>query len=199
MHYCSLRVREFTSYCVLAMLAAFWLTPTASADDALWSQLRDGGKVVLIRHATTPSQFGDPEGMRLDDCATQRNLTDAGREQAKRIGQAFAENTVKVSQVRTSQLCRCIDTARLAFGAATVWEDLTGIVQDSPERRQQKAQALRRALATLPSTPGENVIFVTHNFNIKDATGESVAMGEALVIQPKGEHGFDVLGRIPAP
>lgn len=169
------------------------------ANDTVWSKLREGGNIVLIRHALTPAQFGDPPGMNLDDCATQRNLTDAGREQAKRIGAAFAEQKATVHDVRSSRLCRCIDTAQLAFGKFSVQDELTAITQDTPERRKEKAEWLKRFLATRPSANDHNIVLVTHNFNIQDATGVSIAMGEALVIRPQGEANFEIIGRLAAP
>ena len=58
----------------------------AVADEALWQLMRGGGQVILMRHAVTTPGVGDPTGFKLDDCSTQRNLTDAGREDARRVG-----------------------------------------------------------------------------------------------------------------
>src|SRR5262249_12841152 len=71
--------------CLLVLCA---LGPAAlRADDALWSLLRAGGQVVLLRHDKTDPGVGDPPGMKLDDCATQRNLSDEGRAHARRLGE----------------------------------------------------------------------------------------------------------------
>ena len=71
---------------LLALLASLAWTPLASADEALWSLLKGGGQVILIRHALTSPGVGDPEGMKLDDCSTQRNLSDEGRVHARQLG-----------------------------------------------------------------------------------------------------------------
>jgi hypothetical protein len=87
---------------------------TSAVDTEMWSRLREGtGYVVLLRHAQTVAGTGDPPGFRLEDCATQRNLSAEGREQATRIGQAFKRQNVNVVQVLSSQYCRCLETARL--------------------------------------------------------------------------------------
>lgn len=179
----------------------FFAIASASAlgDDALWAHLRQGGLIVLMRHAMTPVLFGDPPGMRLDDCATQRNLTESGREQAKRIGAAFTQQQVKVYEVRSSRLCRCLDTARLAFGQAIAFDEISSITQDTLERREEKSTWLRRFLSAPTAMPDSNLVLVTHNFNIQDATGITIAMGESLVIRPKGEAGFEVIGNLPPP
>ena len=78
---------------LLALLA--W-TPFASADEALWSLLKGGGQVILVRHALTTPGVGDPEGMTLGDCSTQRNLNDEGRAHARQLGDAFRTRGVAV-------------------------------------------------------------------------------------------------------
>ena len=87
----------------------------AAASDQLWALLKGGGQVILIRHAITTPGVGDPPGMRLDDCSTQRNLTDEGRRDARRLGEAFRARGIPVGRVLSSPWCRCLETARLAF------------------------------------------------------------------------------------
>ena len=74
---------------IAAVLLALAAIPIADADESLWGLLKGGGQVVLMRHAVTTPGVGDPEGMRLGDCATQRNLSDEGRAHAKQVGEAF--------------------------------------------------------------------------------------------------------------
>ncbi|MGZ5074629.1 MAG: histidine phosphatase family protein, partial [Usitatibacter sp.] len=105
----------------LALLASAADARAAGAEDeALWALLRSGGQVVLMRHTVTPPGVGDPPGMRVDDCSTQRNLTEEGRRQAREIGEAVRTHRVEFDRVLSSPLCRCLDTARLAFGRAEV-------------------------------------------------------------------------------
>src|SRR6478752_9352840 len=101
--------------------ALLFLLPTlvaatqARADEALWRLLKAGGQVVLMRHAATTPGAGDPDGMVLHDCGTQRNLSDEGRAHARQVGEAFRARGVHVAQVLSSPWCRCLETARLAF------------------------------------------------------------------------------------
>ena len=104
------------------------LLPTAAtADEKLWALLQAGGQVVLIRHSLTTPGVGDPPAMKLDDCSTQRNLVDEGRRHAREVGAAFKARNVPVDSVLSSPWCRCIETARLAFGRAEVSESLSNL------------------------------------------------------------------------
>src|SRR5262245_54379255 len=105
---------------VLAALLFLVAAPQAHSDDAEpWTSLRSGGVVALVRHAATTGGAGDPPGFRLDDCATQRNLTERGREQARRLGDQLRAEGVSVTKVLSSQWCRCRETAALmGFGTA---------------------------------------------------------------------------------
>jgi hypothetical protein len=99
---------------VLVTLAM--VTPGLAGDgaDPVWAALAQGGLVVLIRHGNAPPGYGgDPPGFRFDDCTTQRNLDDAGREQARALGAAFRKQGVRVDRVVASPMCRCTETAEL--------------------------------------------------------------------------------------
>src|SRR5687768_7388314 len=105
-----------------AFLAAAVAVPFARAeeDDAArtWGRLREGGHVILVRHASTVPGTGDPASFRLGDCATQRNLSGEGREESRRLGARLRAERVPVGAVYTSPWCRCRETAVLAFGKA---------------------------------------------------------------------------------
>jgi phosphohistidine phosphatase SixA len=130
----------------------------AAADDALWALLKGGGQVVMIRHVYAPGVF-DPPGARPDDCATQRNLDAQGRDEARRLGEAFRSRTIPVGDVRSSRWCRCLETARIAFGRVEPWPMLNGFLNDPSQEVPRTAEV--RALASKPFTGG-NVILVTH-------------------------------------
>ena len=100
-----------TTLCVLCILLPF-ITAAQTDQDIAWTQLRQGRAVALIRHAIAPG-LGDPSGFRIGDCTTQRNLSQEGRDQARRIGEFFREKGVKETSVYSSQWCRCSETARL--------------------------------------------------------------------------------------
>lgn len=118
--------------------------------------LRQGGVAVLLRHAQTTPGTGDPAGLRLGDCATQRNLSDAGRRQARRIGAWFGERGLRPAAVRSSAWCRCIDTAMLAFGRSTPWPPLHSFFGEPPAAREASRAALARALAASRPAPSRS-------------------------------------------
>ena len=103
------------------VLLVLWVSSAVVVEDAaaqedtstLWAALRAGGHVALVRHGATAGGAGDPPGFRLDDCATQRNLTDKGRAEARRLGEQFRSEDVAVGKLMSSQWCRCQETAAL--------------------------------------------------------------------------------------
>jgi broad specificity phosphatase PhoE len=161
---------------------------------ALWSELERGGVVVLLRHAQTEPGIGDPPGFRLGDCATQRNLSAEGRRQAQRIGAALAARGVRIDQVLSSQWCRCLETARLAFpkGAVEPFPALNSFFEDRSTESQQTREAAARIAAI--RTPA-NVVFVTHQVNILALAGVAVGSGEAVLVRSAGGS-VQTLGRL---
>ena len=179
---------------VLLVAIAIWALPApAAASDAVWSLLRGGGQVVLLRHGTTTPGVGDPPGFRLEDCATQRNLSEEGRSESRRIGAAFRARSVPVSQVLSSPWCRCLETARLAFGRAEPWTALNNLFGNRSREAEQVA-AMRERVSQRPADG--NLVLVTHGSTIQALTGQSVAMGEFLVATPEDGGRFRVAGRI---
>lgn len=177
----------------LFALGAGLIAGAAQADDALWARLQQGGFTLFVRHASTVPGTGDPPGFRLDRCETQRNLSAAGRDEARALGEAFRFHRVPVAQVLSSRWCRCRDTAALAFGRAEPWPMLDSLYDDSPSSADQKTRAVK-ALAARPIAG--NRVLVTHNFNVQAATGVSPAPGEIVVTETDGAGGLRVAGRI---
>ena len=178
-------------------LAALASVPAWAMDDAkLWGELRRGGNVILMRHASTLPGPGDPPGLRLDDCSTQRNLSDAGRDEARRIGERLKRERVPVAKVYTSPWCRCRDTAMLAFGKSEDWTPLASVF-DAPDRDREYTESVRKRIGTYSSREMKgNVVMVTHNVNIASLTKLSVAPGEMVVVRPDGCCGLRVVGRL---
>lgn len=172
--------------CCLALLSAaalpgvaFGQAREAPLDAAALAALREGGVVLALRHALAPGTF-DPPGFALGQCSTQRNLSDEGRAQARRIGAWFAQVGLRPQRVRTSQWCRCQETARLAFGAADDWPMLNSLAREGPAEATREA-ALREALAAVPR--GAFEVWVTHQFNIRALSGETTGSGDGVVLR----------------
>jgi len=166
----------------LLATSALLLSGAARAQTGLdfWALLREGGCVLLMRHAQTEPGIGDPPGFRLGDCSTQRQLSEAGREQARRVGRVFTQQGIAISEVRSSGWCRCTDTAQLAFGTHTVWPAIHSFFQDGDGPLQ--TQAVLQAVAGLRAP--SNLMLVTHQVNISALTGAFPAMGEIFVTRP---------------
>lgn len=178
---------------LVAAAFLFGWAATAMADGASWATFAEGGRTILIRHATAPGT-GDPAGFSIGDCSTQRNLSAEGREQARRIGEAFASAGVPVDAVYSSLWCRCIDTAEHAFPELDVvpLPALNSFFGDRSTESEQTGQAL----AAIRSFAGSgNQVFVTHQVNITALTGIVPRQGEALLVEPDGE-GLKIVARI---
>ena len=160
----------------------------------LWPELTRGGVAILLRHAQTEPGVGDPPNFRIGDCSTQRNLSEAGRQQARRIGSAFATRAIRIEQVLSSQWCRCLETARLAFPGTQVdpFPALNSFFEDrSSEQKQTRDAMARIAAIRAPS----NLVFVTHHVNVLALTGEVAGSGEAILVRPAGT-AVRVIGRL---
>jgi phosphohistidine phosphatase SixA len=189
---------------VVLLLGCFVAAADAGAGQRtapeLWDLLKSGGHVALIRHARAPG-FGDPPGFRLADCATQRNLSDEGREQARRIGQAFRDNGVAVDNVLSSEWCRCLETAALlGLGPVERFPALNSFF----EMRENRDPQMKILVPWVRDARPEGVfVLVTHQVVISALTGEGAGSGEIVVVRPRGDTPGDgtieVLGTIPPP
>lgn len=179
----------------LALLGALALP--ASADDVLWKKLEtESNLVVLMRH-TQPAGGNPLAWDESGKCKGESMLTPSGEAHAKRIGAAFASHGVK-PRIVSSPMCRCRDTARIAFGNDIVTdEDLREVASadsDRMKRFERKAQSL------IASSRGAvPVVLVSHRPNIDLLTMELVDEGELLVGRANANGEIDVLGRIKVP
>jgi phosphohistidine phosphatase SixA len=178
----------------LLMALALCAATAAHADEKLWALLKAGGQVVLVRHGLTTPGVGDPEGMKLDDCASQRNLNEEGRSEARRLGEAFGRRGIAVGEVLASPWCRCIETARLAFGSEPKVEAALGNLFGRPERSAAQLAQLRPLASRRPAAG--NRVMVSHGSTILALTGVSPDTAEMVVLTPQAQGGFAVAGRM---
>ncbi len=181
---------------VLFALLAALLVPAAQADEALWAKLKAGGNVVLMRHASTEAGLGDPPGFKLGDCATQRNLSEAGREEARRLGRLLKFRAINFTTAKSSQWCRCQETAKLAFGEDPEPWPLLNSLNANPAGEAALVKEVNALAAKVK--PPYNAVLVTHNFNIRALTGISPKEAEIIVARASGGK-LEVVGRIPLP
>lgn len=174
--------------------AAAQAAAPGGTDPALAARLQQGGVVAAFRHANAPGTF-DPPGLDLARCSTQRNLDDAGRAQARRLGQWFVQQGLRPARVRTSPWCRCRDTATLAFGQADDWAALGSPRGVSEQAGAAHLAQLRQALQARRRQAGFEV-WVTHMFVLSDLVATATASGEGLLLQAGPDGQPQVLGRI---
>jgi len=168
----------------LALAAALVLGPAVAAaqvpsigiDDAA-ARLSAGGYVLMMRHAQTEPGVGDPPQFRIGECTTQRNLSPEGREQARAIGATLRAAGIRIAQVRSSQWCRCRETAELAFGAHEAWPALNSFFADRSDEPRRTAE-VRRFAGGLRAP--DNAMLVTHQVNISAVFGSYASPGEIV-------------------
>jgi phosphohistidine phosphatase SixA len=182
---------------VVALLLA--IAPGVAADGSkeAWDALVTGGHVALIRHGNAPpGHGGDPPGFKIDDCATQRNLDERGREQARALGGALRAHGVRVDRILSSPWCRCLETARLmAVGPV---ESSWALVPDRQPSAPVRVLELRDMVAAWRG-PG-TLVLVTHGLAVGPLIGILPNQGETLVLKPGHDSwpGAKLVGRIPA-
>jgi phosphohistidine phosphatase SixA len=178
---------------MVAAIALVFSTSTASADEALWTALREGRAVAIMRHALAPGT-GDPAEFRLDDCSTQRNLSDQGRDQARAIGAQFRANHIGTAAIRTSQWCRCLETARLLdLGPVEELPALNSFFRNRAREPEQTA-ATKSFLSDWDGA--RPLVLVTHQVNITALTGVFPTSGEIVVVGLPLSDEAEVLGTI---
>ncbi|MGE3109493.1 MAG: histidine phosphatase family protein [Phycisphaerales bacterium] len=157
----------------------------AFADDAdLIRSLRKGGYVLALRHAQTDMTQKDEQGNNFEDCAKQRQLSQSGRENARKIGEWFKQIGIPVGAVLTSPFCRNKETAQRAFGRFTIDNAVMGQDDDSVGQR-------RALLSTAPEA-GKNTVVISHQKEMTKTTGldlNEFGEGGALVLTPSGGPG----------
>ena len=168
----------------------------AAASEEVWAALVNGSHVALVRHGNAPPGYGgDPPGFKIDDCATQRNMDERGRAQARAVGEAFRHHGVRVDKILSSPWCRCLETARLmALGPV---ENAWAVA--ASDRSPERLVVLKQMVASWRG-PG-TLVLVTHALTVQALVGIMPGQAETVVLRPKlgNEPGVDVVGRIPVP
>ena len=157
------------------------LTSSIKADSQqkLINELKEGGKIIFIRHAYAPGN-GDPLNFDKKDCSTQRNLNDQGIQQAKKIGLFFLKNEIVVDDVYSSEWCRCKDTAKYAFGEFETFDALNSFYQAKFSKNKDKQTTDLKKFIEIWSDD-KNLILVTHYVVISEMLGVGVGSGEIIV------------------
>src|SRR5688572_29717818 len=174
----------------ILFVSSVWAEPGAE----LLGLLREGGYVLYLRHTSTDFSQNDSRMKSFEDCASQRNLTDRGRDEARAIGEHVKRLKIPIGEVLASPFCRTMETARLAFGKAIATNDVRGgPASDTGERYG----ALKKLLsARVPK--GTNLVISSHGNPFQAVAGPPyLAEGEIAVVRPEGGGRFSVIARIP--
>ncbi len=168
------------------------LTTSIKADlnQNLMKQLVDGEKLIFIRHAYAPGS-GDPNNFNLNDCLTQRNLSEEGRKQAQKIGEFFEKNKIKIEKVFSSEWCRCKETAKIAFEDYSTKNFLNSFYSSKyAKNRTKQIKELNDYVRQFKSS--KNLVFVTHYVLISEVLDYASSSGEIVV----SDKNFNMIGSI---
>ena len=156
----------------------------------LINQLEDGGKLIFIRHAYAPGN-GDPAGFNLNDCFTQRNLSEDGRKQSQRIGEFFDKNKIEIDKVLSSEWCRCKETAKIAFKNYSTNSFLNSFYSAKFYKNKDKQIiAFNNYIKNFKSK--KNLILVTHYVFISEVLNYGPSSGEIVV----SDKNLDIIGSL---
>ncbi len=190
---------KWATAAALAAGLAMGVAKTANAEltsAELVRVLQTGGHVVYMRHTLTDRSQEDLDHANLDNCATQRNLSEEGRQQARVIAQATRQLRIQFDSVMTSPYCRAKETASLAFGGGQLTPSLRYLSHQPENEQPYSRQEIRRMLSTPPSNGG-NTILVSHTENLKQTAGIwPKNSGVMHVFEPQGDGSFRHLGKI---
>jgi phosphohistidine phosphatase SixA len=158
--------------------------------------VQQGGTVILLRHTSTERHSDETIKFVMEDCTTQRTLTDEGRREAKQIGEAFQKLGIQVDEVLSSPYCRTLETGRIAFGKATATDVLSVGDALSVDGKVGRGTEIRKLLDTPPAA-GKNTILITHTGNLLYSFGlDSRPEGIAHVFAPNGTGRPSYLGHL---
>ena len=173
---------------LIIFLLIVFSTPINSQEQLI-NLLKDGEKLIFIRHAYAPGN-GDPANFQLNDCSTQRNLNYKGIDQSKKIGQFFSENKIQIDRVLSSEWCRCKDTAKFAFNKYITFNALNSFYD--PRFKKNKDKQIRDLKNYIFNWSGEkNLVLVTHFVVISEVLNISAISGEIIV----SDRAFNIIGR----
>ncbi len=149
------------------------------SNENIINSLKEGGKIIFIRHALAPGN-GDPENFDINDCSSQRNLSNKGINQSKIIGKFFLQNKIKIDKVLSSEWCRCKDTAYHSFKNFETFNALNSFYDIKfAQNKKKQIKELKNYIKKWNSD--KNLVLVTHYVVILEMLGQSVSSGEIVI------------------
>ena len=175
---------------IILFISLFNINNSAFSDDKILKSLKEGKKLVFIRHAIAPGN-GDPINFDINDCSTQRNLDNNGIEESKKIGLFFKNNKIKIDKVLSSQWCRCKDTAKYAFKSFETFNALNSFYDE--KFAANEAKQIKDLKNYIKKWNGDkNLVLVTHFVVISSILNTGSSSGEIIV----SDKNFNIIGSI---
>ena len=168
---------------IIIILISLTSSIKAEIDKDMLASLKEGNKLIFIRHAYAPGG-GDPDNFDINDCNTQRNLSESGRQQAKNISNFFIENQINFKKVYSSEWCRCKETAKIAFGDFETKNFLNSFFSQKFAKNRKKQMNDLNNFVDNYKDDG-NLVFVTHYVVISEALNYAPSSGEIVVADKK--------------
>ena len=162
----------------------------ALSDDRILNSIKEGKKLIFIRHAIAPGN-GDPNNFNIKDCSTQRNLNKNGIKQSKKIGLFFKKNKIKIDKILSSEWCRCIDTAKYAFENFETFDALNSFYDEKfAANETRQINDLKKYIKNWDSD--KNLVFVTHYVVISSILNTGSSSGEIII----SDKNFNIIGSV---
>jgi len=194
-------MRHFLTACAVALTVVVGAPAVSNADatlagKSLLQEVAKGGYVIFMRHTSTNNDQKDTDTTDLSNCATQRNLSDEGRQEAKMIADGLKAHGVAIATVLSSPYCRAMESATIMFGNATKADELRFLTRLGPDEATAATDWLKKQLATAPAS-GSNVLLMSHTANLKEAAGIwPKNSGDFVVFKANGDGSFTHVGTI---
>jgi phosphohistidine phosphatase SixA len=185
---------------ISSLILSLMTQPSQANDLRIWDSLHGTnpkGYVLLLRHSLAPGS-GDPANFRLDDCSTQRNLSDVGREDAREIGEWLKRREIKIARVESSRWCRAKETAQLLdIGRVRLNKNLDSLFRETNIESHPATVKVRKQIINYRNKSGL-LVLVGHYVNIAALTDIGVESGEGVLVRADSKGVIRVVGFTPA-
>jgi phosphohistidine phosphatase SixA len=192
-------VKRFSSTLILTLIFTLTTQTSFANELAIWDKLQGTtpkGYVLLMRHSLAPG-VGDPENFSLNDCSTQRTLSDLGRQDARDVGKWLERRQIKITRVESSRWCRAKETAELLnLGKVRLNRNLDSLFEETDLLNHPQTIRIRKQIVDYRNKPGL-LILVGHFVNISALTNVGVASGEGVLVRADSKGVIRVVGSTP--
>lgn len=192
-------MKVFRRFAIYLLLTCLPVQSSFANELAIWDKLQGTnpkGYVLLLRHALAPG-VGDPENFKLNDCSTQRNLSEIGRADAKAIGLWLKRRDIKIARVESSRWCRAKESAQLLdIGKVRLNSNLDSLFESADPAKSIQTIRVKKQIVDYRNKSGL-LVLVGHYINIGAVTGVGVESGEGVLVKADSKGKITVVGMTP--